>query len=162
MFLEKIESSNAPKPVGAYSPAVKLGDFVYMSGQIGLDPATNELVDGVENQARQVMENIKALLAERGLQMHHIVKTTVLLSNIDDFASVNEIYASYFTGVYPARSAFEVSRLPKNALVEVECFVVDTLAYEQAAQGGCGDNCDCNDDGCGEEEHSCGCGGCHE
>lgn len=162
MFLEKIESKNAPKPVGAYSPAVKLGDFVYLSGQIGLDPQTNEMVEGIENQTKQVMENIKALLAERKLEMHHIVKTTILLANIDDFALVNEIYGSYFTGVYPARSAFEVARLPKDALVEIECFVIDTRAYEQAAHGGCGDNCGCGDNGCEEEDHSCGCGGCHE
>lgn len=155
MFLQKIESKNAPKPVGAYSPGVKLGDFVYLSGQIGLDPTTNEMVEGIEQQTKQVMENIKALLNEKGLDMHHIVKTTILLDNIDDFNAVNDIYGSYFTGVYPARSAFEVARLPKNALVEIECMVIDTLMYERQ-QEGCG--------GCQghEEEESCGCGGCHE
>ena len=157
MFLQKIESKNAPKPVGAYSPAVKLGDFVYMSGQIGLDPQTNEMVGGIEAQTKQVMENIKALLAEKSLDMHHIVKTTILLDNMDDFSIVNDIYGSYFTsGVFPARSAFEVAKLPKNALVEIECLVIDTLVYEQ--QQGCG-GCGSNSDDCGDD---CGCGGCHE
>lgn len=158
MFLQKIESKNAPKPVGAYSPAVKLGDFVYMSGQIGLDPQTNEMVDGIEAQTKQVMENIKALLNEKGLDMHHIVKTTILLDNIDDFSVVNDIYGSYFTsGVFPARSAFEVAKLPKNALVEIECLVIDTLIYEQQQQQqSCGG---CSSDDCGDD---CGCGGCHE
>ncbi|MDF9823797.1 2-iminobutanoate/2-iminopropanoate deaminase [Breznakia sp. PF5-3] len=156
MFLQKIESKNAPKPVGAYSPAVKLGDFVYMSGQLGLDPNTNELVEGIENQTRQVMENIKALLNEKGLDMHHIVKTTILLDNIDDFQKVNEIYGAYFEGVYPARSAFEVARLPKNALVEIECLVIDTLMYERQQEGcgGCGGH---EGEGCGDD---CGCEGC--
>lgn len=153
MFLQKVESKNAPKPVGAYSPAVKLGDFMYVSGQLGIDPVTNELVEGIENQTRQVMKNIKALLNEKGLDMHHIVKTTILLDNIDDFSKVNDVYGDYFQDVFPARSAFEVARLPKGGLVEIECFVLDTLAYERQQEGcnGChGGDCsdDCNCDEC--------------
>lgn len=149
MFLQKIESANAPKPVGAYSPAVKLGDFVYMSGQIGLDPVTNEMAEGIEAQAKQVMENIKALLQEQGLDMRHIVKTTIMMDNIEDFQIVNDIYGSYFEGVYPARSAYEVSKLPKGALVEIECLVIDTTVYEQQMTHG----------GCHEQSGGCDCGG---
>ena len=156
-FLQKIESKNAPAPVGAYSPAVKLGDFMYMSGQLGLDPKTNELVEGgVAAQTKQAMDNIRAILNEVGLDMHHIVKTTILLADINDFSAVNDVYGDYFTDVFPARSAFQVAALPKGALVEIECMVIDTLVYErqaQQAQGGC-DGCG---DSCGDD---CGCGGC--
>ncbi|OCN04537.1 reactive intermediate/imine deaminase [Erysipelotrichaceae bacterium MTC7] len=154
-FLQKIESSNAPAPVGAYSPAVKLGDFMYMSGQLGLDPKTNELVEGgVAAQTKQAMENIRALLNEVGLDMHHIVKTTILLADINDFSAVNDVYGDYFTDVFPARSAFQVAALPKGAAVEIECMVIDTLVYERQAEQ------QHNHDGCDSCGDGCGCGGC--
>ena len=143
MFLESITSKNAPAAIGPYSPGVKLGDFVYLSGQIALDPNTGELVSADPGeQTRQVMENIKALLAEKGLATHHIVKTTVYLADLQDFAVFNEIYGSYFTEPYPARSTIQVAGLPKNAKVEIECLVLDTLAYEQDSCEGCQSTCD--------------------
>ena len=146
MFLQAIKSKKAPAAIGPYSPGVKLGDFVYLSGQIPLDPATNAMVEGgIKEQTTRVLENITALLAEINLGLHHIVKTTVFLSDLADFTEMNEIYATYFTEPYPARSTVQVAALPKNAKVEIECLVLDTLAYEQencaGCQGGCDNSC---------------------
>lgn len=114
-----------PKAVGPYSAYYKAGEFLYISGQLGLNPETNELAGNtVEEQAKQALENIKNILAINGLTMKNVVKTTVLLDDISDFTKVNEIYATYFEEPYPARSAFEVGKLPKLALVEIE-----TIAY---------------------------------
>ena len=157
-LLRKIESNNAPKAIGPYSPAVKLGDFVYLSGQLGMGSDGVLVSDDVVEQTHQAMKNIGSILAEVGLTYRHIVKTTVFVKDMNDFAKVNEVYGSYFVeGVYPARSCVEVARLPKDAKVEIECMVLDTLVYEQqymahqcgGCGGGCGDSCD---DGC--------CGGC--
>jgi len=149
MFVNAIKPANGPEAIGPYSPAVKLGDFVYLSGQLPIDPKTNALVDGdIRFQTTQVLENIKNLLAEMGLETRHVLKTTVFLSDMNNFGVMNEVYGSYFQEPYPARSAVQVAALPKGALVEIECFVVDTLAYEQAA---CGSGCcggDCGDEGC--------------
>lgn len=153
-FLQKIESANAPKAIGPYSPAVKLGDFVYLSGQLGMNAEGVLVSDDVVEQTHQSMKNIGSLLAEMGLSYRHIVKTTVFVADLNDFGKVNEVYGSYFNeGVYPARSCVEVSRLPKDAKVEIECMVLDTLAYERQMEahqcGGCHGGCD---DEC--------CGGC--
>jgi len=143
MFLQAIKSAKAPEAIGPYSPGVKLGDFVYLSGQIPLDPKTNELVaGGIKEQTNQVLENILTLLAEIGLATDHIVKTTVFLSDLADFAEMNEVYAEYFNAPYPARSTVQVAALPKNAKVEIECLVLDTLAYEQDNCAGCQSSCD--------------------
>lgn len=154
-FLQKIESEKAPKAIGPYSPAVKLGDFVFLSGQLGMNAEGVLVSDDVKQQSVQAMENIGALLSEMGLSYKHIVKTTVFVSDLNDFNTVNEVYGSYFDeGVYPARSCVEVSRLPKDAKVEIECMVLDTLAYEKQMEAHeCGDGCgsDCSE-GC--------CGGC--
>lgn len=154
-FLKKEESEKGPKAIGPYSPAVKLGDFVFLSGQLGMDADGNLVSDDVVEQAHKSMQNIGYLLAEMGLDYHHVVKTTVFVSDLNDFTKVNEVYGSYFDGVYPARSCVEVSRLPKDAKVEIECIVLDTLVYEQQMEnhqcGGCHSEGDC-DDGC--------CGGC--
>lgn len=116
-----IATPNAPAAIGPYSQGIDCGDFVFTSGQLGLIPATGELPEGVEAQARQSLTNIKAILEANGMTMDNVVKTTVLLAHISDFAAVNAIYAEFFTeGQYPARSAFEVGALPKNALVEIE------------------------------------------
>lgn len=153
-FLQKIESKNTPKAIGPYSPAVKLGDFVYLSGQLGMSVDGELVSEDVVEQTHQAMKNMGSLLAEMGLSYRHVVKTTVFVKDLNDFAKVNEVYGSYFNeGTYPARSCVEVARLPKDAKVEIECMALDTLAYERqmAAHqcGGCHGSCD---DEC--------CGGC--
>ncbi|WP_416147860.1 RidA family protein [Salipaludibacillus sp. HK11] len=120
MSKKPIQTNEAPSAIGPYSQAVQIGDIVYTSGQIGLDPETGEMVEGLENQAHRVMKNAKAVLAAAGCDMNDAVKTMIFMQNMDDFVKVNEIYASYFEEPYPARSAVEVARMPKGALVEVE------------------------------------------
>ena len=116
-----ISTSNAPAAIGPYSQAVRVGDLLYTSGQIPLDPATGSLVEGgIQEQARQSLTNIKAILASAGADMSAVVKTTVFLKNMDDFAAMNEVYAQFFSEPYPARSAVQVAKLPKDALVEIE------------------------------------------
>jgi 2-iminobutanoate/2-iminopropanoate deaminase len=168
MFTKSISSNNAPKAIGPYSPAVKLGDFVYVSGQLPIDVETNEFVEGgIQEQTYQVLKNLEALLAEMNLEMRHIVKTTVFMTDLSGFSLMNEIYSTYFADPYPARSTVEVKALPKGALIEIEAIVIDTLLYEQQVheQHGhshdhegcsCGDDCGCDHDHEGEE---CSCGG---
>lgn len=110
-----------PKPVGAYSAYRQANNFVFLSGQIPLHSQSNELVQGdIVEQTKQVFSHIKAILSENGLSLKDIVKTTVLLADINDFAKMNEVYASFFTPPYPARSAFAVKDLPKGAKIEIE------------------------------------------
>ena len=156
-FLKKVESEKGPKAIGPYSPAVKLGDFVFLSGQLGMDAEGNLVSDDVVEQSKKAMDNIGYLLEEMGLGYRHIAKTTVFVSDLNDFSKVNEVYGSYFDGVYPARSCVEVARLPKDAKVEIECIVLDTLVYEQAQENSCGGGCSCDGDDCGD--NGC-CGGC--
>lgn len=110
-----------PNAVGPYSAFRQAGDYLYISGQLGINPETSK-IEGVtvEEQARQALENLKAILENNGLTMSNVIKTLVLLDNIDDFKAVNEIYGQYFEQPYPARSAFEVGKLPLGALVEIE------------------------------------------
>jgi len=116
-----IATNNAPAAIGPYSQAIEVNNIIFVSGQIPIDPATGEFVEGgIKKQTFQSFKNIRAILAEAGLTMDNIVKTTVLLADIKDFAEMNEVYASVFTGTYPARSAFAVKDLPKGALVEIE------------------------------------------
>ena len=117
-----IATTAAPAAIGPYSQAIDCGEFVFTSGQIGSDPATGNFVDGgVQAQTAQAMKNIQAVLAAAGLTLDNVVKTTVLLADIADFAAVNEVYASFFEGTtYPARCAYQVSALPAGALVEIE------------------------------------------
>jgi 2-iminobutanoate/2-iminopropanoate deaminase len=119
-----IQTSKAPAAIGPYSQAIRVNGFVYTSGQLGLDPETGELKDGVQEQTHQAFKNIQAILKEEGLDLNHIVKTTVFLNDMNDFAAVNEVYATYFSGSFPARSAVEVARLPKDGLVEIEAIAV--------------------------------------
>lgn len=127
IIMKKVyHTDKAPAAIGPYSQAVEAGDFVYVSGQIGVDPETRELADGIEAQANQMFENAKVILDEAGLTFNNAVKCTVYLASMDDFTTVNEIYASYFDEPYPARVAIEVSRLPNNALVEM-----DIIAYRK-------------------------------
>ncbi len=120
-MIVKIESGNAPKAIGPYSQAVLVDDTLYVSGNIPVNPATGDVADGIVNQSKQVFENMKAVLNEAGMGFENVVKTTAFLTDLSNFATFNEIYASYFVAPYPARSCVEVSKLPKNVLVEVEC-----------------------------------------
>ena len=132
MFTKAIKPANGPKAIGPYSPAVKLGDFVYLSGQIPVDPVTNEIVSGgIRQQTHQSLQNIVTILEEMGLETRHVVKTTVYLQDMGMFSEMNEVYAEYFDEPYPARSCVQVAALPKGALVEIECLVIDTLQYEK-------------------------------
>jgi 2-iminobutanoate/2-iminopropanoate deaminase len=119
-----ISTGNAPAAIGPYSQAVRVGELLFTSGQIPIDPATGAIVaGGIREQTTRVLDNLTAVLAEAGLDMAHVVKTTVYLKNMADFAAMNEIYATYFAPagvVPPARSTVEVARLPKDALVEID------------------------------------------
>lgn len=116
-----ISTSNAPAAIGPYSQAVEVNGMLFLSGQLPIDPLSGEFPQGgIKEQTEQAFNNIKAILLAAGLNTSHIVKTTVLLAHITDFAAMNEIYASQFEGVFPARSAFAVKDLPKGALVEIE------------------------------------------
>jgi 2-iminobutanoate/2-iminopropanoate deaminase len=114
-------TDRGPKPIGPYSQAVKSNGFVFVSGQIALDPKTGEFVGtDVGAQTERVMENLKAILEASGTSLSHVVKTTVYLKDMNDFASMNEVYAKYFTASPPARSTVQAARLPKDALVEID------------------------------------------
>ena len=118
-----IASENAPAALGPYSAGIATGNLAFLSGQLGLDPATGELAQGVVAQAEQALKNIEAQLAAAGATFGNVVKTTVFLADIADFAAMNEVYGAHFTEPYPARSAVQVAALPKGALVEIECIV---------------------------------------
>ncbi|MDM8301010.1 RidA family protein [Collinsella tanakaei] len=115
-----IASDKAPAALGPYSAGIKTGNMVFLSGQLGIDPATGKLPEGVEAQAAQSLANVEALLAAAGATFDNVVKTTVFLADIADFAKVNEIYASKFSQPFPARSAVQVGALPAGGLVEIE------------------------------------------
>ena len=116
-----ISTPNAPAAIGPYSQAIQVGNLIYTSGQIPIDPATGQLVEGgIKEQTRQSLSNIQAILQEAGLTMASVVKTTVFMADMADFAEMNSVYAEFFTEPYPARSAVAVKTLPKNALVEIE------------------------------------------
>lgn len=119
-----INTSNAPAAIGPYSQAIEVNGMVYTSGQIPVNPATGEIADSIEGQARQVMENVKNLLEAAGTSMGNVVKTTVFIKDMNDFGKINEIYAEYFEGACPARSCVEVARLPKDVLMEMEAVAV--------------------------------------
>jgi 2-iminobutanoate/2-iminopropanoate deaminase len=114
-------TDRGPKPIGPYSQAIKAGGLVYLSGQVALDPKSGELVGAdIRQQTERAIENIKGILEAAGVNLHHVLKTTVFLKDMNDFAAMNEVYARYFTAAPPARSTVQVSRLPKDALVEIE------------------------------------------
>ena len=115
-----ISTKNAPAAVGTYSQAVMANGFLFASGQLGLNPATGELEPDFKSQAVQVMKNVKGVLEEAGLSFSNVIKTTVFLSDISNFAALNEVYAQYFSEPYPARSAVAVKDLPKGGLIEME------------------------------------------
>lgn len=121
-----IKTDNAPKAIGTYSQAVKVNGFLFISGQIPLDPSTMELVEGIENQINQVFENINQILKADGMDFSNVVKLSVLLEDLSNFEKVNEIMANIFSKPYPARAAYEVSKLPKGSSVEIE-----TIAFKE-------------------------------
>ena len=124
-----IQTENAPATIGPYSQAVKVGSLLFISGQIPLDPATGNLVHGdIAAETHRVMKNLEAILLAAGLNLENVVKTTIFLKNMDEFAQVNAVYASYFTGNFPARETVEVSRLPKNVNVEISAIASDSVS----------------------------------
>lgn len=119
--MQVISTTKAPGAIGPYSQALKVGNMLYASGQIPIDPATGALVEGgIKEQTRQALLNVQAILAEAGLTMSNVVKTTVFMADMADFAEMNQVYAEFFAAPYPARSAVAVRALPKGALVEIE------------------------------------------
>ena len=120
-----IATNNAPAAIGPYSQAIQVGNMLFASGQLGMDPATGNFVEGgVKEQTEQAFKNIHAILAEAGYTINDVVKTTVFLADMADFAAMNEVYATKFEGAFPARSAVAVKTSPKNGLVEIEVIVV--------------------------------------
>ena len=119
--MKVISTRKAPAAIGSYSQAIQVGNFVFTSGQIPTDPATGTFTEGdIKEQTRQSLTNVKAILEETGLSMSNVVKTTVFMADMGDFANMNTVYAEFFTEPYPARSAVAVNTLPKGALVEIE------------------------------------------
>ncbi len=127
-----VRTDNAPEAIGPYSQGVGFGNIFFFSGQIAIDPDTNELIEGdIERQTRQVMANMEAVLEAAGLTFDHVVRTTIFLADMDDFSAVNEIYGGFFDDNPPARACVEVSRLPKDVLVEI-----DMIAAHPAGEQG--------------------------
>ena len=124
-----ISTDDAPSAIGTYSQGVLVNDFLYVSGQIALDPKNMKMVEGIDNQIKMVFKNIKKILNEADMDFSDVIKLTILLDNLDNFEKVNEIMSELFEKPYPARAAFEVSKLPKNSSIEVE-----TIAYKGSAK----------------------------
>lgn len=122
---QQINTAAAPAAIGPYSQAIEAGGMIFVSGQLPIDPSTGAFAEGgIKELTRQSLSNMKAILAEAGLTMDNVVKTTVFLADMADFAEMNEVYASFFQGICPARSAVAVKTLPKEARVEIECIAV--------------------------------------
>ena len=121
---EVIKTNNAPGAIGPYSQGIKIDDLYFFSGQIPLNPISGEMPEGIEEQTKQSLENVKGLLESQGMDFSNVVKSTVFMKDMNDFTKMNAIYATYFVEPYPARSAVEVAKLPKGALIEVEVIAV--------------------------------------
>ncbi|PWT81334.1 MAG: hypothetical protein C5B57_10675 [Blastocatellia bacterium] len=118
---QAISSPNAPKAMGAYAPAIRSGNLLFVSGQIPIDPATGNLVEGdISRQARRVLDNLKAIVEAADLTLSDVVRTTVFLADMNDFAAMNQIYGGYFSDPFPARSTVQVSRLPRDVRIEID------------------------------------------
>ena len=124
-----ISTDSAPSAIGTYSQAVLINNFLYVSGQIALDPKNMKMVEGIDNQIEMVFKNIKEILKEADMDFSNVIKLTILLDNLENFEKVNEIMNELFEKPYPARAAFEVSKLPKNSSIEIE-----TIAYKGSAK----------------------------
>lgn len=122
--MEEIKTNNAPAAIGPYSQGTMAGDMVFLSGQIPVNPANGEIPEGITLQAKQALENLTAVLRAAGLDTKKVVKTTVFLQSMADFAEMNKVYEDYFEKPYPARSCVEVAALPKGVLVEIECIAI--------------------------------------
>ena len=120
MSKKVIVTDKAPAAIGPYSQAIEADGFIFASGQIPIDPATGDIPEGIEAQAKQALTNVSNLMKASGLSMDNVIKTSVFIKDMNDFAKVNEVYATFFSGDYPARSCVEVARLPKDVLIEVE------------------------------------------
>ncbi|WP_047982077.1 RidA family protein [Ornithinibacillus contaminans] len=126
-MVKEIYTDKAPAAIGPYSQAIEAGDFLFVSGQIGINPQDGEIASGIEAQTKQVMQNLNHILTEAGVSFSQVSKFTIYLASMNDFAKVNEIYGSYLQKPYPARATVEVSRLPKDVLVEI-----DAVVYKKA------------------------------
>lgn len=125
MKREAISSSDAPKPIGPYSPAIKTESLIFCAGQTPVDPASGQLISGgIQEQTERVMENLRAVLTAAGSSFDSVVKTTVFLTSMSDFAAMNEVYGRYFSGAAPARTTVAVAELPRGARVEIECIAL--------------------------------------
>jgi 2-iminobutanoate/2-iminopropanoate deaminase len=120
MNRQAIRTDKAPQAIGPYSQGIRIGNLIFTSGQIPLDPASGAIGEGIERQTRQTLENVSAVLAAAGAGLEDVVKTTVYIRDMRDFAAINDVYSGYFCEPYPSRSCVEVSRLPKDALIEIE------------------------------------------
>lgn len=138
--MEKIEvvTKKSGKAIGPYSQAVKFGNLVFVSGQIGKDPKTDELAEGIKLQTERAFESLKNVLEAGNSDINNVLKTTVYLANMNDYTVMNDIYATYFQKPYPARATVQVAKLPKGALVEIEC-----IAYINGKEDCCGGDCGC-------------------
>jgi 2-iminobutanoate/2-iminopropanoate deaminase len=116
-----VKHSNLPKPIGPYSHSTSHGDLIFISGQIGIDPKSNTMREGIQEQTLQIFENLKVILQDNHSDLDHIAKTTIFISDMKQFDVVNKIYGSYFKHQFPARSTIEVLSLPRNAAIEIEC-----------------------------------------
>ena len=119
-----IHTENAPAAIGPYSQGIAAGSTVYVSGQLPIDPATGAMPEGIQAQTAQALKNITNILAEQGMTLDNVVKTTVFLADLADFVPMNEVYGQFFSQPYPARSAVQVAKLPKDAPIEIECIAV--------------------------------------
>ncbi len=124
MMKQTIHTESAPKAIGPYVQAIKAGEMIFTSGQLGIDVGTGKLAEGIENQAHCAMRNLGAILAVAGAGYQNVLKTTIFVKDLGDFATVNKIYESYFAGQFPARSCVQVAALPLGGLVEIECVAV--------------------------------------
>ncbi len=118
--MKTLKTSKAPQPIGPYSQGIEISGFIFLSGQIGLKPDTGEMVEGLAQQTHQVLKNVSALLESEGCSLSNVIKSTVYLRNMSDFAQFNQTYSEYFKDNPPARTAVEVSALPRNALIEID------------------------------------------
>jgi 2-iminobutanoate/2-iminopropanoate deaminase len=124
MKKEIISTKNAPGAIGPYSQATSIANFIYTSGQIPINPSTGNIPSDVKSQTEQVLENVKAVLEAAGTDLDHVVKTLIFIKDMNDFATINEVYNKFFTKDFPARSCVEVARLPKDVLIEIEAIAV--------------------------------------